>query len=256
MPAAISSLGDSSFLSEATADAREARATASTERQREFECIASHSLPFFRRVAMRQLGNHQDAEDAVQDAMLLAFRNIGQFAGRASMTTWLTAIVINTARMQLRRRRRCQLLSLDQTTESGKATISQTLVDSAPTPERDLEQSELRELVARLTRSLSPTQQATLLLSQRETLSGKQMAQTLGVPEGTVKARLNRGRTQLAQRFRAMTAKPKSRTSNSGSKGRRDTPSSGYRADYAQGIKPVPAAVLRQQGGCKAAVAV
>jgi RNA polymerase sigma-70 factor, ECF subfamily len=254
MPAATSALEDSSLPSVATADLQQGRRKANPERRRELEDILSHSLPFFRKVALRQLGNHEDAEDAVQDAMLLAFRHIGQFGGRARMTTWLTSIVINTARMQLRRRPRFQLLSLDQTTEKHKWTISEMIADAAPTPDKVVERSELRKLVAKLTSTLSSGQQEALLLIQQDGLTGKQVAETLGIPEGTAKARLARGRIHLTQRFHAITATPKTRTSNAGSKAKRNTSSSGHKADCAQVIAPMPVRVFRQQGGCKAAI--
>ena len=67
------------------------------------DAITSHSLRF-RRIALRHLGNTADAEDAVQDALLSAWTHVDQFKGRAKMSTWLTTIVINSARMKLRRR--------------------------------------------------------------------------------------------------------------------------------------------------------
>jgi RNA polymerase sigma-70 factor, ECF subfamily len=235
----------------ADADVKGATSEASRERRQEFEDILPHALPLLRRMAMRQLRNPEDAEDAVQDAMLLAFRHIAQFDGRARMTTWLTTIVINVARRQLQRRRRCRLLSLDQATEKGKVTISEMLADPTPTQDRILERRELRELVAKLTTTLSPGQQKALLLSQRDGFTGKQVAQTLGVPEGTVKARLARSRIQLTQRFHAITATPKTRASNAGSKAMRNASSAGYKVGCAQNTAPLPVGVLRQQGGCE-----
>lgn len=251
MRTAISERGNSSLTSVTTARPAEARREASPERRREFEDILSHTLPFFRKIAMRQLRNHADAEDAVQDAMLLAHRHIAQFDGRARMSTWLTKIVINAARIQIRRRPRCQLLSLDQSLESGQGTILEMLADPKPTPEQILERSELRELVAKLTTALSPSQQTALLLSQRDGLTGKEVAQALGVPEGTAKARLARGRAHLTQRFHAITGTSKARTSKTGSNARRNpSSSSGYREDCAQSTATLPAGLL-QQGGCE-----
>src|SRR5262249_32831294 len=161
--------------------------------------------------------------------------------GRARMSTWLTTIVINAARIQLRRRPRCQVLSLDQPLASGQGTVSEMLADPSPTPEQVLERSELRELVAKLTSTLSPSQQTALLLSQRDGLTGKEVAQTLGVPEGTVKARLARSRAQLTQRFHAITRPPKARTSKAGSNARRNaSSSSSYRKDCVQSTATLP----------------
>ena len=67
------------------------------------DVIVSH-LVRFRRIAWRLLGNNADTEDAVQDAFLSAFTHLDQFRGQAKMSTWLTAIVMNAARMKLRQR--------------------------------------------------------------------------------------------------------------------------------------------------------
>jgi RNA polymerase sigma-70 factor, ECF subfamily len=63
-------------------------------------------LPSFCRCALRLLDNAADAEDAVQEALLAAYRHIDQFKGQSQMTTWLTTIVRNCALMQLRKRPR------------------------------------------------------------------------------------------------------------------------------------------------------
>src|ERR1700691_2881239 len=65
------------------------------------DAISRYSPTLFR-VALRRLRNVEDAEDAVQDALLSAYKHIGQFEGRSQLSTWLTTIVTNAARMKLR----------------------------------------------------------------------------------------------------------------------------------------------------------
>ena len=109
------------FLPPAAVEGGQGRRTqVSPERRLEFEDVLSRNLPGFQRVAMRWLRNPEDAEDAVQDAMLSAFKNIARFEGRAQMATWVMAIVINAVRAQLRRRLRHTLLPLDQPTQDGR----------------------------------------------------------------------------------------------------------------------------------------
>ncbi len=221
----------------------------------EFERIVSHSLPQFRRTAMRWLRNPEDAEDAVQDAMLSAYKHIGAFNGRARLSTWITAIVINSVRMQLRRRPRCQVLSLDQRPDEGKSSIAEFLADSRPTPEQMVERSELRDLVARLTSSLSDSQRAALRLHLRDELSIREAAETLGVPEGTLKAQLARGRAALTRRFHKVAGKRQSRAAitDAGAKRRECCP--GYGPDPARCEVPVPSAGFQSpQGGYEARV--
>src|SRR5882724_10935927 len=103
---------------------------------REMQDVLSRSLPSFYRKAYRHLGNAADAEDAVQDALLSAYKHLDQFKGQAQMSTWLTAIVINSARMQLRRRPRQIHVSLnEQLGDEQGYTVSDRLADLGPTPE-------------------------------------------------------------------------------------------------------------------------
>src|ERR1700726_2308739 len=110
----------------------------------------------FCRSAFRYLGNAADAEDAVQDAMLSAYKHLSQFRGQARISTWLTAIVINSARMQLRRRLRQPHISLDeQLPEQVSSSWCERLSDGEPNPEEVCRRAELAEHVLQFSRQLS-----------------------------------------------------------------------------------------------------
>ena len=79
---------------------------------RELQIVLSLRFPYFYRCAFRLLGNRADAEDAVQEALLAAHKHLHQFRGQSQLSTWLTAIVCNCARMQLRKRPRQVHMSL------------------------------------------------------------------------------------------------------------------------------------------------
>jgi RNA polymerase sigma-70 factor (ECF subfamily) len=192
-----------SSLPPVAAGGQERRTKVSLERRKEFEDVLSRNLTGFQRVAMRRLRNPEDAEDAVQDAMLSAFKHITRFEGRAQMSTWVTAIVINAVRAQLRRRLRQTFLSLDQPAQDGQLTIGDLVADQRPTPEQTLAEYERLKLVVKLTRSLPPSQRMAMQLRQRDDgLSIKEAAEVLGVPVGTLKAQLARGRVTLRQQLR------------------------------------------------------
>lgn len=224
------------------------RKEAKPERWREFDGILSYAMPHFRQMAMRRLGNREDAEDAVQDAMLSAFKHIAQFNGRAKMSTWLTSIVLNAVRMQIRVRARSRMRSLDFTTAEGKPTISELLVDPRPNPERTLEKSELRRILTKLTRGLPLPQRAAVRLCHHYDFSIKEAAKTLKIPEGTLKARLARGRAKLWEQLHGVIGKPKSRTSRFASKAKRSATFSAYRHDSTQ-LAQLRTTDLGQQGG-------
>jgi RNA polymerase sigma-70 factor, ECF subfamily len=239
---------NSSFLPMLASGALEFRIEANSERWREFDGILSHAIPHFRQIAMRRLGNSEDAEDAVQDAMLSAFRHIAQFDGRAKISTWLTAIVLNAVRMQIRARTRARMISLDSSPTEDKPAISELLFDPQPNPEKTLEQSELRKILTRLTGSLSLPQRAAVRLRLQHDCSIKEAAKTLKVPEGTLKAQLARGRAKLAEQFHRVMGKPKSRTSGFALRPKRTASTSAYRRERTQ-ISELRIAVFAQEGG-------
>ena len=166
----------------------------------ELTSVVRRRLPLFHRIAMRRLNNVADAEDAVQDALLAAYTHVRQFRGQAQLSTWLTSIVINSARMNLRRRQRRALRQLDgQEQESDEPPLLESLADFRPNPEQACRHLELSKLLDRSFRRLSPTMQRTLRLRTVQGLSIRETANRLEVPAGTVKAQLARARKKLKQ---------------------------------------------------------
>jgi len=162
------------------------------------DVISSHSLRF-RRIALGHLGNAADAEDAVQDALLSALRHVDQFKGRAKMSTWLTAIVINSARMKLRRRPPQVHVALDEPCGEQNLPPADMVSDTRPGPEELYRKRQIAETLAHATLRLSPILLTTFRLRDVDGLSIRETAQFLGVPTGTVKARLARARRTLRQ---------------------------------------------------------
>lgn len=160
------------------------------------EVVASHS-PRFRRIALGHLRNDADAEDAVQDALLSALRHVDQFKGQSKMSTWLTTIVINSARMKLRQRPSQVQISLDGTDGEQNVSVADMLPDTRPGPEYAYREREIAETLGHAISRLSPTLRRTFQLRTVEGMSIRETAHLLGVPAGTVKARLARARMRL-----------------------------------------------------------
>ena len=178
----------------------------------EMKEVLSLRLPSFYRCALRLLGNTADAEDAVQEALLAAYRHIDQFRGQAQMTTWLTTIVRNCALMQLRKRPRQIHLPLDEQTGGEKEySIWERLADTRPSPEEECRNLELIARLQKCAVRLSPTLRRTFQLRVLMGLSIFETAQILGVPHGTVKAQLARARAKIARHMRPALA-PRSRS--------------------------------------------
>jgi RNA polymerase sigma factor (sigma-70 family) len=185
---------------------------------REAKDVFSRYLPLLHRTAYRYLANAADAEDAVQDALLSAYKHRDQFRGQAQMSTWLVAIVGNCARMQLRRRPRQIHVSLDeQFGDEQGYSLSERLVDCAPNPEEKYRKAELRDRVMRFAEELSPALRRAYQLRDLDGLTINEAAQILGVADGTVKSQVARARAKLTRVMRrALDVRPRaSRTCTS-----------------------------------------
>jgi RNA polymerase sigma-70 factor, ECF subfamily len=159
--------------------------------------VIAHHSPRFRRIALGHLGNTADAEDAVQDALLSALTHVQQFRGHAKMSTWVTAIVINSSRMKLRGRLSPVQLSLDDTTGQQDFRLTDLIPDSRPGPEAEFRKREMAEMLANAISRLSPILRRTFELRDVHGLSIREAAHLMGIPSGTVKARLARARMKL-----------------------------------------------------------
>ena len=170
---------------------------------REFENVVSQNLPSLYRRAYRYVGDPHDAEDAVQDALLSAYRHLDQFKGAAQMTTWLTTIVMNSARTQLRRRPRQPHTSLDQQLfEDQDYSMSDRLADVRPGPESECIRSESHRCLMQFMTELSPALRKVIQLRVMDGLTTSEAADILGVSGGTVKSQISRARAKLKQIMR------------------------------------------------------
>lgn len=150
-------------------------------------------------LAVRLLGDPEEARDLSQEVFLQVYRTLGRFEGRSSLKTWIYRIVVNHSHNRhrwWRRRRKDRALALDDMTPGDEARMSEA---GAP-QDGPHEQLERRERAARVQAALSTLSfehKAILLLREVEELSCEEMAETLRLPVGTVKSRLARAREAL-----------------------------------------------------------
>lgn len=166
-------------------------------------------------VALRTTGDPEEAADALQDALVSAFRRAGSFRGDAAVTTWLHRIVVNACLDRLRRRavRAAQPLP----DGDGPAVVAD-LVDAADPAEAAVLRDRADRLLAALA-SLPPEQRAALVLVDMHGCSVEEAAAVLDVPPGTVKSRCSRGRARLLpllEPLRERNQQPGSRVPTSG----------------------------------------
>jgi RNA polymerase sigma-70 factor, ECF subfamily len=182
-----------------------------SERARELDDLVSSKRPMFYNKALRYLGNAPDAEDAVQDALLSAWKHLAQFRGQSQMSSWIVAIVINVSRMQLRRRRYNQVSLEEQQGEDG-LTFSERLPDSKPTPEQVCFTAEAQDRLLKHVDRLSPAMRRAFQLRDIDGLNTKEAASILDVSEGTLKSQLARAHAKLARIIQAKPGRRRSRT--------------------------------------------
>lgn len=150
-------------------------------------------------VALRTMGNPEDAADGLQDGMIAAYRRAGSFRGDAAVTTWLHRVVVNACldRIRAAKVRRTEALPDDLEEYGGRGS----LVSAAPEAEDPADASvraERRRTVLDALAELPAEQRAALVLVDMEGYPVAEAAEILGCAEGTVKSRCSRGRTRLA----------------------------------------------------------
>jgi RNA polymerase sigma-70 factor (ECF subfamily) len=152
-----------------------------------------------RAVAMRLLGHEADANDAVQDAFVSAFRSIDRFDGKAALGTWLHRIAVNAALMRLRSRRRRPEVSIESLLPGFLADGHHADPPAAWQTSRTdpAERDELRKLVRDRINELPAGFRDIVLLRDIEGLDTEETARLLGLSENAAKTRLHRARQAL-----------------------------------------------------------
>lgn len=159
--------------------------------------VKRHERRMFR-IAYNLLHNREDAEDAVQEAFLKAFHKLSQFQARSKLSTWLARITVNQALSKLRREP-VFWSSIADASQDEDGVLPVEIADWAPNPEMLYTATELREILEKNLRRLSPKLRSVFLLRDVEGLSLEETAEALGLSVAAVKARSFRARLQLRE---------------------------------------------------------
>jgi RNA polymerase sigma-70 factor (ECF subfamily) len=155
-----------------------------------------HSPRLFRSV--RQITrNHEDAEDALQDAFMRAFIHLKSFDSRAQFATWLTRIALNSALMILRKRKHYPAVSIDSDPQEEDRFFCLEIADRGDDPERRLLKSETTEWVRRAIAELDPVPRVAMEFWNFEELSAREGAGKLNISKAAFKSRLMRAKAAL-----------------------------------------------------------
>jgi RNA polymerase sigma-70 factor, ECF subfamily len=148
------------------------------------------------RLARNITGNHEDAEEVIQDAFVKAFHNLATFRGDSRFYTWLVRIVVNQALMKIRSRR-FKEVSIDQARDTEGDITPSDPEDWGPNPEERYSQEELRMILETTIGELDPGYRIVFQLRDIEGFSTEETARTLELSLSAVKSRLQRARLQL-----------------------------------------------------------
>ena len=158
-----------------------------------------HSNKVFRRV-YRITGNRDDAEDVVQEAWMKAYAHLKTFAGRASFSTWITRIAINSALMALRMKRAHPETSME--VYDGEAWRILEAVDQTKDVEELFTRQESAQRLRRAIRGLKPPLRKVVEIHQLNQGSVKEIANLAGISMAATKSRLYRARSSLRRALR------------------------------------------------------
>jgi len=151
-------------------------------------------------IAYKFTGKHDEAEDLTQDVFLKIFKSLDTFDRRANFQTWLVSVSRNLCIDHYRSVRK-ERETIDRDVDAGALTpVAQTT-----SPFAMLEQADRVTLLNKAMKQLPPTLRSAVMLRDIQELSYQEIADRLHLPEGTVKSRINRGRTELARQIRRLT---------------------------------------------------
>ena len=151
--------------------------------------------------AYRLTGNTDDAADIAADTFVRIYSSIGSFRGDSSFVTWLFRVVTNIYLDSRKRRKTRQTVSLDEVVALEESTVQRQVEDEGPTPQELVEASERSAALQAAVASLPEYQRLMIVMYHSEGMAYEEIAETLHLPIGTVKSRLNRARLALRRKL-------------------------------------------------------
>ena len=150
-------------------------------------------------VALRTMGNPEDAADGLQDGLVAAYRRAGSFRGEAAVTTWLHRVVVNACldRLRAAKVRRTEALPDDLDDRVGRGSLATATAGTEDPADRTVAEERRRQVLDALA-TLPAEQRAALVLVDMEGYPVAEAAEMLDCAVGTVKSRCSRGRARLA----------------------------------------------------------
>ena len=157
------------------------------------ELMQSHESRIYA-IALRMMGNREDAQDCAQEAMVRIYRAMGSFKGQSALATWIYRITMNSCLDELRRRKARKVTSLDSLVDNGWSPT-----DTGDTPEEHGLRVEKQNALNQAIQSLPDDMRAAIILRDVKGYSYDEIASILDANVGTIKSRISRGREKLRE---------------------------------------------------------
>jgi len=167
------------------------------------EIVRAHNRRVYN-LCYRFTGSPEDAEDLAQEVFIKIYRTLGSYdLEKGAFTTWLTTVTRNLLVDDFRKKRQDRVTdSLDATHgdgEDGGLSLAEQIQSLGASPDDHIARKEVQKLVQQALVKLSPDLREAVILRDIQDMDYREISQSLKVPEGTVKSRINRGRTELAR---------------------------------------------------------
>ena len=157
------------------------------------ELMQSHESRIYA-IALRMMGNREDAQDCAQEAMVRIYRAMSSFKSQSALATWIYRITMNTCLDELRRRKARKVTSLDSLVDNGWSPT-----DTGDTPEEHGLRVEKQNALNQAIQSLPDDMRAAIILRDVKGYSYDEIASILDANVGTIKSRISRGREKLRE---------------------------------------------------------
>lgn len=148
-------------------------------------------------IALRFMGNSEDASEIAQEAFIRVYRSLKNFKGKSSFSTWLYRIVVNICMDEMRKRKKQNIVYIDEIVQTEKGEYRHEIESMENSPQQQVEINETRNEIYNAIKSLSDEHKAVIILKDIQGFSYEEIAAIMKCPEGTVKSRLNRARNIL-----------------------------------------------------------
>lgn len=160
------------------------------------ELIGSYQKRVFN-LALRIIGNYDDAADLAQEAFVRIYKAISSFKEQSSFSTWVYRITTNVCLDEIRKRKNRKVVYIDEDIQTDDGEMKRQVISSDPGPDEAAERSEIRRIVNDAINRLPEEQRVVITLRDLQGMSYEEIARILELPAGTVKSRINRARLAL-----------------------------------------------------------